>query len=387
MADKTFLNWPFFNSAHIECSKNFEQWASKIVLPSDKEEESEDSCAKQYVLSLGECGALKYCVPSQFGGKFEKLDVMSICIGRETLSRHSALLDFSFAMQGLGSGPISLFGSQEQKTKYLPAVAKGEKIAAFALSESKAGSDVSAIETTAVKQGDEYILNGSKSWISNAGFADFYVVFARTGDAPGAKGLSAFIVDSNCSGFSVSERVKISSPHPVGTILFKDCRVHKSAMIGNSSDGFKIAMGTLDVFRSSVGAAALGMARRALDEACHYAKNRVVFGSALSEQQMIQDKIALMAVDIDASALLIYRAAWCKDNGSERVSREASMAKFYATEAAQRIIDQAVQIFGGSGVVANSTVERLYRDIRPLRIYEGTSEIQKIVIARNVLKE
>ena len=387
MADKSFLNWPFFTSAHVECAKNFEQWASNIVLPSTQEEESEDNCAKQYVTSLGKCNALGYCVPSQYGGKFEKLDVRSICIARETLSRHSALLDFSFAMQGLGSGPISLFGSDEQKSNYLPAVSKGQKIAAFALSEAKAGSDVSAIETTAVQHGDEYILNGSKSWISNAGFADFYVVFARTGDAHGAKGLSAFIVDSNCKGFSVSERVRISSPHPVGTISFKDCRVHKSAMIGQKSDGFKIAMGTLDVFRSSVGAAALGMARRAFDEACNYAKNRAVFGSMLSDQQMIQDKIASMAVEIDASALLIYRAAWCKDNGSERISREASMAKFYATESAQRIIDQAVQIFGGNGVVANSVVERLYRDIRPLRIYEGTSEIQKIVIARNVLKE
>jgi acyl-CoA dehydrogenase len=387
MSDVTFLQWPFFDPAHREALKSFEQCASSSVLSSDKEEESEDDSARHYVRSLGEKGSLKFCVPKAYGGVTDKLDVRSLCLGRETFARHSALMDFSFAMQGLGSGPISLFGSDAQKKSYLPYVARGEKIAAFALSESEAGSDVSAIATSAVKEGNEYILNGSKSWISNAGFADFYIVFARTGEQPGAKGLSAFIVDSTVAGFSVSERVRISSPHPVGTLSFKNCRIPESALIGKSGDGFKIAMGTLDVFRSSVGAAALGMARRAFDEACRYAKSRQVFGVALSDQQMIQDKIATMAVQIDASALLIYRAAWYKDTGAERVSREASMAKLFSTESAQQIIDQAVQIFGGSGVVAGSVVERLYRDIRPLRIYEGTSEIQKIVIARHVLKE
>lgn len=387
MADKTFLSWPFFSEIHREVAAELEVWTEKNIFPLEKEETSEDACAKEYVKRLGAAGILKHCVPKAYGGASEKLDVRTLCLCREILGRASALCDFACAMQGLGSGPISLFGSKEQCERYLPFVMRGEKIAAFALSEAVAGSDASSITTIAQRDGDSYILNGSKSWISNAGFADFYVIFARTGKGEGAKGLSAFIVDADAPGLSVSERVRISSPHPIGTITLKDCKVPGKNLIGNAGEGFKIAMGTLDVFRSSVGAAALGFARRAFDEATRYAKERHVFGEALAEFQMIQDKLATMAVEIDASALLVYRAAWLKDTGAARITREASMAKLYSTESAQRTIDAAVQIFGGLGVAYGSIVERLYRDIRPLRIYEGTSEIQKIVIARQILKD
>lgn len=382
-----FYSLPFFEDQHRSLAEKISSWAKTNTISIQDEETSEEECAKSYVKKLGASGFLKFAAPKAYGGMTDKLDVRSLCICRETLGKHSALLDFSFAMQGLGSGPISLFGNKEQCERYLPFIAKGEKISAFALSEMGAGSDASQITTSAKKDGDSFILNGSKSWISNAGFADFYVVFARTGEAPGAKGLSAFIVDSDSKGFSVKERVKISSPHPVGTIEFNNCKIPAKNLLGNSGDGFKIAMATLDVFRSTVGAAALGFAKRALCESVEYAKKRKVFGETLSEFQMIQDKLATMATEVDASAMLIYRAAWLKDSGAERITKEASMAKFYATEAAQRVIDQAVQIFGGLGVTCGSIVERLYRDIRPLRIYEGTSEIQKIVIARQILKD
>jgi len=285
-------------------------------------------------------------------------------------------------MQGLGSGPITLFGDEALKANYLPAVATGERICAFAISEPQAGSDVAAIACTATADGDAYVLNGTKTWISNAGLADQYVVFARTGEAPGAKGLSAFVVDADAPGLTVFERIETIAPHPLGTLAFADCRVPASKRLGKPGDGFKIAMATLDVFRATVAAAALGFARRALDEALDRAEARQAFGSAIAEFQAIQHKLADMAVTIDAAALLVYRAAWAKDMGAERVTREASMAKLYATEAAQQVIDQAVQIFGGQGVVKGETVEQLYREIRALRIYEGTSEIQKLVIAR-----
>jgi acyl-CoA dehydrogenase len=288
-------------------------------------------------------------------------------------------------MQGLGSGPISLFGCPEIQKRYLPEVATGRLIAALAMSEAKAGSDVSALETTATRKGDEYILNGEKTWISNAGIADFYVAFARTGEAPGAKGLSAFLVDASLDGFSVTEQIETISPHPLGTIAFHDCKVPTSHLLGNAGEGFKVAMATLDVFRSTVGAAALGFARRALKETLAYTGDRTLFGEKLIDFQMTQQKLADMATEIDASALLVYRAAWLKDSGQPRVSKEASMAKMYATEAAQRVIDQAVQLFGGKGVVHGAVVERLYRDIRPLRIYEGATEVQKIVIARSLV--
>jgi acyl-CoA dehydrogenase len=295
------------------------------------------------------------------------------------------LADFVFAMQGLGSGPISLFGTEAQKAAYLPPVAAGEKVAAFALSEPEAGSDVAAMATTARDEGDAWVLDGAKTWISNGGIADFYVVFARTGEAPGAKGLSAFVVDADTPGLSVVERIPLIAPHPLATLRFDGCRVPKDRLIGTAGEGFKIAMATLDVFRSTVGAAALGFARRALDEALTRASTRKLFGAPLSDLQLTQAALADMALDVDASALLVYRAAWAKDSGAPRVTREAAMAKLHATERAQAVIDAAVQLFGGQGVVSGSPVERLYREIRALRIYEGASEVQKVVIARQTL--
>jgi acyl-CoA dehydrogenase len=299
---------------------------------------------------------------------------------------HEGLADFAFAMQGLGSAAISLFGTPEQQRLHLPAVGKGESIAAFALSEPDAGSDVGAMTTRAVPDRAGYVLDGTKTWISNAGLADFYVVFARTGDAPGTKGLAAFVVEADNPGLEVTERIAVIAPHPLGTLKLEGCRVGADAMLGTPGDGFKIAMSVLDVFRSSVGAAALGFARRAFDEAVGRAIQRKVFGQALADYQLIQAKLADMAVAIDAAALLIYRAAWTKDTAGARVTREASMAKLFATESAQVVIDQAVQIFGGIGVVSGVTVEKLYREIRALRIYEGTSEVQKLVIAGKILE-
>jgi acyl-CoA dehydrogenase len=290
-------------------------------------------------------------------------------------------------MQGLGSAPITLSGSDDRRSRYLPRVASGSAVCAFALSEEGAGSDVSALETIAESDGSDYVLSGQKTWISNAGIADFYVIFARTGEEPGAKGLSAFVVDADTPGLEVSERIRVSSPHPLGSLRLSACRVPSSHRLGNGGDGFRIAMATLDVFRSTVAAAALGFSRRALQESVARVREREVFGRPLAEYQMIQQKIADMAATVDAGALLVYRAAWTKDQGAERVTREASIAKMMVTESAQRVIDDAVQIFGGLGVVAGHPVEELYRDIRPLRIYEGTTEIQKIVIAREVLKD
>lgn len=384
MPDHTHLIWPFFDEAHRSLAQRLKAWAAGHG--GEPHETDEYAATRALVQSLGEGRWLRYCVPAPHGGMHERLDVRSLCLIRETLAWHSGLADFAFAMQGLGSGPISLFGTEAQRMAYLPGVARGGTIAAFALSEQEAGSDVAALATTAARDGDQYVLNGSKTWISNAGLADFYVVFARTGEASGAKGLSAFIVDAGTEGLAVSENIRVIAPHPLGTLTFSDCRVPEGALVGRPGQGFKIAMATLDVFRSTVGAAALGMARRALDEALRRVRHRRIFGKALSEFQMTQAKLADMATEIDASALLVYRAAWCKDTGAERVTREAAMAKAYATEAAWRIIDHAVQLFGGLGVTAGTVVERLYRDIRPLRIYEGTTEIQKVVIAGQVLK-
>jgi len=290
-------------------------------------------------------------------------------------------------MQGLGSGPISLFGADKQCGDYLPRVARGEAIAAFALSEAKAGSDVAAMETSAERDGAEFILNGEKTWISNGGIADFYCVFARTGEAPGARGLSAFIVDADTPGFSIVNRIDTIAPHPLATLRFDHCRISASKQIGAGGEGFKIAMATLDVFRTSVAAAALGFARRALDEAVQHTSTRQLFGAPLSNLQMTEASIAEMAMGIDASALLVYRSAWAKDCYQQRVTREAAMAKLFATETAQKVIDQAVQLFGGSGVVSGHIAETLYREIRALRIYEGASEVQKVIIARQTYKD
>ncbi|MCH8335994.1 MAG: acyl-CoA dehydrogenase [Proteobacteria bacterium] len=330
-----------------------------------------------------------YCTPNSLAIRVRLFSLSLYCIAlcRETLAYYSGLADFSFAMQGLGSGPISLFGTDAQRQQYLPAVAAGEGIAAFALSEAEAGSDVAAIATSAALSADEYVLNGEKTWISNGGIADFYCVFARTGEEAGARGLSAFIVDASNPGIEVTERIETMAPHPLATLSFTDCRVAISDRIGKPGEGFKIAMATLDVFRTTVAAAALGFARRALDEAVRHTSTRQLFGAPLSALQMTEASIAEMATEIDASALLVYRSAWAKDCYQERVTREAAMAKLFATEAAQRIIDRAVQLFGGSGVVTGNMVERLYREIRALRIYEGASEVQKVIIARQTYSE
>lgn len=384
MPDRTFLAWPFFDDAHRELAARLEDWAERHV-DANHEEHDIDTACRGFVAKLGEDGWLRYVVPKAYGGLFDKLDVRSPCLIRETIGRRSGLAEFAFAMQGLGSASISLFGSEALKRKYLPDVCAGRRIAAFALSEPESGSDVAAMKTTARHDGDHYVIDGRKTWISNGGIAHQYVLFVRTGEAPGAKGLSAFVVDADTPGLTIADRPQLIAPHPLATLAFENCRVPASQLLGKPGDGFKIAMATLDIFRSTVGAAALGFARRALDEAVAYAKKREAFGQKIAEFQLTQAKLADMAVEIDAAALLVYRAAWTKDKVADRVTREASMAKLYATEAAQRVIDAAVQIHGGWGVVSGQPVERLYREIRALRIYEGTTEIQKLVIAGQVL--
>jgi acyl-CoA dehydrogenase len=385
MPDRTYLAWPFFDERHRVLADEVERWATDAVDDLNENAADVDGTCRMLVARLSEAGMLRHVVLAPYGGSHEYLDVRSLCLIRETLARFASLADFAFAMQGLGSGAISLFGTEDQRRAWLPAVAEGRSIAAFALSEREAGSDVAAIATTAEPDGDGFVLNGVKSWISNGGIADFYVVFARTGEAPGAKGLSAFIVDSDTPGLEITERARLIAPHPIATLTLEDCRVPRGRLLGAPGQGFKIAMATLDVFRPTVGAAALGFARRALDEALARASSRQLFGGPLAELQMVQAKLADMALAIDAAALLVYRAAWAKDAGAERITREAAMAKLYATEAAQRVIDDAVQIHGALGVVAGHPVERLYREIRALRIYEGASEVQKVIIARQTL--
>jgi acyl-CoA dehydrogenase len=389
--DTSYLDWPFLDDSHRDLAGRIARWAQTEIAPTaddEPEDEAElDGVCRSLVRKLAADGWLGYCVPAPHGGHFEGIDVRSLCLIRETLAYHSGLADFSFIMQGLGSGPISLFGSNDQKAAFLPSVAAGECIAAFALSEPDSGSDVAAMKTEAVVDGDTYVLNGEKTLISNAGIADRYTVIARTGEAPGARGLTAFIVEADRPGLEVTERFRVVAPHPLGTVSFTDCRVPRENVIAGPGNGFKVAMATLDVFRTSVAAAALGFARRALDEAVGRAQSRQSFGKSLSEYQLIQEKISDMAVDIDAAALLVYRSAWTKDTRETRGTREVAMAKLHATEMAQRAIDQAVQIWGGQGVVVGNVVERLYREIRALRIYEGTSEIQKLIIAGQVLAE
>ncbi len=391
MLDDSFLAWPFFDDSHRAFAGEIELWAA-AALPGLCPDEAAhgaamDGTARRLVRELGKAGFLAACIPAAYGGRAKGFDVRALCLGREILARHAGLADFSFAMQGLGSGAITLSGDAGQKARWLPLVGRGEAIAAFAISESEAGSDVGAMTTRAVRDGGDYVLDGAKTWISNAGLADFYTVFARSGEEPGARGLSAFIVEAGAPGLSVAERIDVIAPHPLGTLKFDGCRVPAANMLGSPGEGFKIAMSVLDVFRSTVGAAALGLARRALEEAVGRALTRRAFGSRLADFQLIQAKIADMAVAVDAAALLIYRSAWTKDTAGGRVTREASMAKLFATEQAQQVIDQAVQIFGGLGVVSGVTVEKLYREIRALRIYEGTSEIQKLVIASKVLEQ
>jgi acyl-CoA dehydrogenase len=380
MPDTSFLHWPFFEDRHRVYAEKLEAWAGANLQSVNHHDV--DAACRGLVAALGEAGFLQHTAPGDSGA--EKIDVRTLALSRETLARHSGLADFAFAMQGLGAGPISLFGTPAQRAAWLPKTRAGKAIAAFALTEAASGSVVANITTQARRDGDDYILDGEKTWISNGGIADLYVVFARTGEAPGARGLSAFIVEGSNPGLSIAERLEVIAPHPLARLTFKNCRVPADALIGQAGDGFKIAMATLDVFRTTVGAAALGFARRALDETLKRAANRQLFGAPLGDLQMVQGHIADMALDIDAAALLVYRAAWTKDKGAARVSREAAMAKLYATEAAQRVIDAAVQIHGGDGVRSGHPVETLYREIRALRIYEGASDVQKIIIARAV---
>jgi acyl-CoA dehydrogenase len=379
------LSWPFFDDGHRRFAEALARWADATLpkLPHD----DVDAACRARVTALAEAGILKAVVPADHGGLHPRLDVRTLCLAREILAFRDGLADFAFAMQGLGTASISLFGSAELKARYLPPVRDGRAIAAFALSEPEAGSDVAALATSAKADGPAHVrIDGGKTWISNGGIADHYVVFARSGEAPGAKGLSAFVVDAAAPGLSVTQRIEVIAPHPLATLRFDGVRVPLASRLGGPGDGFKVAMATLDVFRATVGAAALGFARRALHETVERAASRKLFGAPLAELQMTQAAIADSASEVDASALLVYRAAWTKDQGAARVTREAAMAKMYATEAAQRVIDRAVQLHGGLGITKGVKVEELYREIRALRIYEGATEVQKVVIARELLK-
>ncbi|HEV7859562.1 MAG TPA: acyl-CoA dehydrogenase family protein [Pyrinomonadaceae bacterium] len=383
--DQFIEETPFFTGEQRELARLVTEFVRSEIEPRAAEETDEDAHFRALLALLAGAGVLPYAVASEPGAP---LDVRSLCLVREALSYSSSLADVAFVMQGLGTYAMSLAAPEHVREFWLSRAATGRAIAAFALTEPDAGSDVAAIKTTARRDGEGYLINGRKRFISNAGLADFYTVFARTGTrADGRALLSAFIVGARMQGFHVRERTRLIAPHPVGEIEFKDCRVPVENMIGNEGDGFRLAMKTLDTFRASVGAAACGMARRALDEAVRYAKTRQQFGRPLAEHQLIQEKLAMMATELDAARLLVYRAAYLKDAGVEQVTREASQAKLYATEAASRIIDESVQIHGGNGLVHGHVVERLYRDVRALRIYEGTSEIQKLIIAGQLLKE
>ncbi len=388
MSDRSYLNWPFFAANHRDLADDLSQWCSKQQFrhPNKAADNVDDIC-RELVANLGAAGWLRHCVPAAWGGSNETLDVRSIALCRETLGYHSGLADFALAMQGLGSGAISLAGSDAQRQAWLPSVASGDSIAAFALSEPDAGSDVAAMATTATRDGDHYRLSGQKTWISNGGIADFYCVFAKTAPDEGARGISAFIVDARAEGLEITERIDVIAPHPLAKLTFNDCVVPADALIGSEGEGFKIAMATLDVFRTTVAAAALGFARRAMDEAIERTNSRQMFGAPLAAMQITEANVADMALDIDASALLVYRSAWTKDHYKGRVTREAAMAKLYSTEAAQKTIDRAVQLFGGLGVQSGNIAESLYREIRALRIYEGASEVQKVIIGKQTYGE
>jgi acyl-CoA dehydrogenase len=379
MPDRSFLSWPFFDDRHRRWAERLEEWCA-ANLPVDHSDV--DAACKKLVAALGEAGLL---APTAIDpADPQPLDVRSLCLARETLARHDGLADFVFAMQGLGTGALSLFGTPGQQ-QWLQKTRAGKAISAFALSEPRSGSDVANMDMAAMRDGGDYVLSGEKTWISNGGIADIYIVFARTGEAPGARGISAFLVPADAPGLKIAERLEVIAPHPLARLSFEDVRVPASAMIGRPGEGFRIAMSVLDVFRSTVGAAALGFARRALDESLARVRERKLFGAPLFDLQMVQGHVADMALDVDAAALLVYRAAWTKDVGAQRVTREAAMAKLYATDRAQAVIDKAVQLHGGDGVRRGHVVEGLYREIRALRIYEGASDVQKIVIARQMM--
>ena len=375
------LDWPFFDAKHRELAAALDAWCGEHLQHVDHDGDIDAQC-RALVAQLGAAGWLNHAV----AGEGQAIDTRAICLIRETLARHDGLADFAFAMQGLGSGAISLQGTAEQRERYLPRVARGEALAAFALSEPEAGSDVAAMRCSATEDGDDYLLNGEKTWISNGGIADFYVLFARTGEAPGSRGISAFIVDAGLPGFDIAERIAVIAPHPLARLRFTNCRVPKRQMLGAPGEGFKLAMRTLDVFRTSVAAAALGFARRALQEGLQQAKARPMFGARLADLPLTQAKLADMACTVDSSALMVYRAAWLRDQG-RTITKEAAMAKLMATEGAQQVIDAAVQLFGGRGVRRGEIVESLYREIRALRIYEGASEVQQLIIGRELIKQ
>jgi acyl-CoA dehydrogenase len=370
------LHWPFFEPRHREFAVALDAWAQEHVR--DRHGDDVDALCRALVQQLGSGGWLTHAVG-------DRLDTRLLCLTRETLARHNGLADFAFAMQGLGSGAISLAGTPAQRERWLPRVARGELIAAFALSEPQAGSDVAAMQCAARIEGDHAVLDGEKTWISNGGIADFYVVFCRTGEAPGSRGISAFVVEAGTPGFEITERIEVIAPHPLARLRFTNCRVPLSHRIGAAGEGFKVAMRTLDVFRTSVAAAALGLARRAMEEGLARAKERPMFGQHLADFQLTQAKLAQMALTIDGAALLTYRAAWERDQGAN-VTRAAAMAKLAATEGAQQVIDAAVQLFGGLGVTRGQVVEQLYREIRSLRIYEGATEVQQLIIGRDLIK-
>ncbi|MBS0446850.1 MAG: acyl-CoA dehydrogenase family protein [Proteobacteria bacterium] len=381
----THLAWPFFDERHRVLARELGAWADTHLAHAGDDADVDATC-RRLVRALGEAGWLRHAVGgTAHGGLRDAIDTRAICVLREALAYHEGLADFAFAMQGLGSGAISLAGTPVQRERYLPRVARGEAIAAFALSEPDAGSDVAAMACSARDDGDAYVLDGEKTWISNGGIADFYVLFARTGEAPGARGISAFIVDADLPGFEIAERIELVAPHPLARLRLSGCRVPKTQLIGAPGEGFKIAMRTLDVFRTSVAAAALGFARRALDEALDRAAGRPMFGQHLGDLPLAQAKLAEMATEVDGAALLTYRAAWLRDQGAN-VTREAAMAKMASTEGAQRVIDGAVQLWGGLGVTRGAPVERLYREIRALRIYEGATEVQQLIIGRELMK-
>ena len=384
MSDTSFLDWPFLDDGHRALARELNDWCSQHLAGAHDEDDIDAQC-RMLVRLLASGGWLRYAVPASHGGVHGHLDVRSLSIIRETLARHNGLADFVFAMQGLGSGTISLFGTDAQKARYLPGVADGSRIAAFALTELASGSDAAALTTSARPAGNGWAINGAKTYISNGGIADHYVLFARTGEAPGAKGVSAFIVDADNPGLRIVERQRVIAPHPLATLAFDDMRLPGDALLGTAGGGFGHAMATLDIFRTTVGAAALGFARRALDEATARATGRTLFGAPLAKNAVVESQLGEMALDIDASALLIYRAGWTRDVLGRRPTREAAMAKLHATEAAQRVVDTAVQIHGGLGVVHGCIVESLYREVRALRIYEGASEVQRMIIARQHL--
>jgi acyl-CoA dehydrogenase len=379
------LQWPFFDATHHALAERLDAFVASGALERVDHHEVDSAC-RALVRALGDAGLLDAAVASA-EPEAAPIDSRLVCLARETLAWHDGLADFAFAMQGLGTGAIALAGSPALRATILPKARCGAWLAAFALSEKDAGSDVAAMRCAARADGESYVLDGEKTWISNGGIADVYTVFARTGEAPGTRGISAFVLFADDPGFTIAERIEVIAPHPLATIRFENCRIPAARRLGAPAEGFKIAMRTLDIFRASVAAAAIGFARRALDEAIGHARRRSMFGATLADLQLTQAALGDMATGIDAAALLTYRAAWRRDVQRLPATREAAMAKMNATEMAQTVIDRAVQMFGGLGVRSGEMVERLYREIRALRIYEGATEVQKLIIARELLKD